>query len=323
MLKTRAIFARKAPEIKTREAIIKSIQPMNDKEFKEFSRNLLEDRDFIIEKKEEMGVDSKGKVHSILALNIDSGDGILIDSQGFDHARYSAFAPNIKSYIDKQISMLVDKMIEEATENTSNGSWVIYFDEIEENYGLVVKEDNGIGAMVVEELENREELAELEIGDECFDMMFYIEHCIMPKDKIDPLKDMRTEEDNKMDNIEKTIKVLKIEPQKMPYEKEIENDLEGIQGEVEGLFECIYLDDNCIMICNEEGKINGMELNRRVGKDIIAGPFFIAGDSEDGEFISLTKEQIERYTKEFGKIQEFTGEEPEAEPWMEFRGFDY
>ncbi|MGJ0847334.1 DUF3846 domain-containing protein [Tissierella praeacuta] len=126
-----------------------------------------------------------------------------------------------------------------------------------------------------------------------------------------------------MDNIEKTIRILKIEPQKLPYEKERNNDLEGIQGEVEGLFECIYLDDNCILVCNEEGKLNGMELNRRVGNDIIAGPFFIVGDSCDGEFISLTDEQIEQYTNEFSKIQEFTGEEPEAQPWMEFISFDF
>ena len=126
-----------------------------------------------------------------------------------------------------------------------------------------------------------------------------------------------------MDNIEKTIRILKIEPQKLHYEKVINNDLEGIQGEVEGLFECIYLDDNCILVCNEEGKLNGMELNRRVGNDIIAGPFFIAGDSCDGEFISLTDEQVEQYTNEFSKIQEFTGEEPEAQPRMEFISFDF
>ena len=126
-----------------------------------------------------------------------------------------------------------------------------------------------------------------------------------------------------MNNIEKKIKILKIEPQRLPYEKEISNDLEGIQGEVEGLFECIYLGDNCILVCNEEGKLNGMELNRRVGNDIIAGPFFIVGDSQDGEFVSLTDEQIEKYTEEFGKIQEFTGEEPEAQPRMTFIGFDF
>lgn len=126
-----------------------------------------------------------------------------------------------------------------------------------------------------------------------------------------------------MEKIEEKIRILKIEPQKLPYEKIIDNDLEGIQGEVEGLFECVYLDDNCILVCNEEGKLNGMELNRRVGNDIIAGPFFIVGDSMDGEFISLTDEQVEQYTNEFGQIQEFTGEEPEAQPWMEFIGFDF
>ena len=71
------------------------------------------------------------------------------------------------------------------------------------------------------------------------------------------------------------IRVLKIEPGKMPYEKEMVNDLEGIQAEVGGFFECVYLEDGCIAVVNEEGKLNGMELNRRIGNDIIAGPFFI------------------------------------------------
>lgn len=56
-------------------------------------------------------------------------------------------------------------------------------------------------------------------------------------------------------------------------------DRDFITDRVEGLFDCLYLDNNCILVCNGEGKINGMELNRRVGNDIIAGPFFIVGDS--------------------------------------------
>lgn len=120
---------------------------------------------------------------------------------------------------------------------------------------------------------------------------------------------------------EKSIKVLKIEPGEMPYEKEIQNNLEGIQAEVEGMFECVYLNDNCIAVVNEEGKINGMELNRRMGNDIIAGPFFICGDSEEGEFVSLTDEQINKFMAEYKKIPEFTGYEPEAQPRMTFIGF--
>lgn len=122
---------------------------------------------------------------------------------------------------------------------------------------------------------------------------------------------------------EKSIKVLKIEPGEMPYEKEIQNNLEGIQAEVEGMFECVYLDDNCIAVVNEEGKINGMELNRRMGNDIIAGPFFICGDSEEGEFVSLTADQMNKFMGEYKEIPEFTGYEPEAQPRMTCISFKY
>lgn len=122
---------------------------------------------------------------------------------------------------------------------------------------------------------------------------------------------------------ENTIKVLKIEPGKMPYEKEMVNELEGIQAEVEGMFECVYLDNNCIAVVNEEGKLNGMELNRRIGNDIIAGPFFICGDSDDGEFISLTDEQLDTFSCVFKDVPVFSGDEPEAQPRMIVTSFNY
>jgi len=122
---------------------------------------------------------------------------------------------------------------------------------------------------------------------------------------------------------ENKIRVLKIEPGKMPYEKEMVNDLEGIQAEVGGLFECVYLEDGCIAVVNEEGKLNGMELNRRIGNDIIAGPFFICGDSEDGELVSLTDAECEKYIGEFKGVPEFSGDEPEAQPRMTFISFKY
>lgn len=185
MLRAKAMFERKVSEFDTRECIIEGIELMNEDEFEEFSKNVLKDRGFIADRKEEMYIDGVGQVHALLALNMDSGDGILIDSQGHNYARYVCFMPNIKSYIDNQITMVVDKIIEEATVNSSNGSWVIYFDEIEENHGLVVKESNGIGQMVLDALLNREEIAELEIGEDCFDMMFYIEHYNMFDEEIE------------------------------------------------------------------------------------------------------------------------------------------
>ena len=76
-----------------------------------------------------------------------------------------------------------------------------------------------------------------------------------------------------------------------------------------------------VAVINAEGKLNGMQPNRRNGDDIICGPFFICGDSPDGDFISLTEQQIEKYTRRFGEIEQFTGQEPELEPHMTILAF--
>ena len=122
---------------------------------------------------------------------------------------------------------------------------------------------------------------------------------------------------------ENMITVLKIEVGEPPEIKEIPNELSCLQHEVGGLIECVYLDDGSIAVCNEEGKLNGMEPNRRLGADIICGPFFICGDTLDGDFASLSEEQIQKYSEKFAEIPGFTGKEPELEPRIEVIGFDF
>jgi len=100
------------------------------------------------------------------------------------------------------------------------------------------------------------------------------------------------------------IKGLLVKPYELPEEIEIENSLEAKQHLVGGYIECVYLpnDESVVLICNEEGKINGMKLNRDIGHDIIAGPFLILGDDyENGDFKSLTENQILRYKMRFDK----------------------
>ena len=98
--------------------------------------------------------------------------------------------------------------------------------------------------------------------------------------------------------------VLVVEPLKPPYEKEIDPGLESLQHEVGGWIEAIDLDESACIICNEEGKINGLELNRAIrdeqGKiaDIIAGTFLVVGSGEES-FDSLPAQQMERYKKQF------------------------
>lgn len=95
--------------------------------------------------------------------------------------------------------------------------------------------------------------------------------------------------------------ILKVEPNELPYEKEIINDLKSLQKEVDGLIEMIEIDNNICLVCNEEGKLLNMDLNRVVGKDIIAGTFFISRFNEAGDLVSLTKEQIEKYREKYNE----------------------
>lgn len=177
MIKTNAIFHRKMIQIEAKPCVIEAIELMNQEQYDTFSRNMLADRAFIRDRKKDMYVDENGTMHCLLVLNEDSGDGLIIDSSGYDYARYVGFMPNIKPYIDQQISHVADQIFKEASENTSNGSWAVFFDEIEEHYDLSVTANNGIGTLLLNELQSREEIAEILLEDNCFDLTLYLDFC--------------------------------------------------------------------------------------------------------------------------------------------------
>ena len=104
--------------------------------------------------------------------------------------------------------------------------------------------------------------------------------------------------------LEEKIKCLLVKPYELPKEIEIDNTLEAKQKLVGGYIEQAFLpkDDSVVLICNEEGKINGMKPNRDIGHDIIFGPFLIVGnDYENGGYKFLTSEQILNYKIRFDK----------------------
>ena len=109
------------------------------------------------------------------------------------------------------------------------------------------------------------------------------------------------------------MKVLMVEPGKAPYETEIEGGLESLQKAVGGSIQAVYpYDDPVALICNEEGKLLGLPLNRALRDedgeiyDAIAGTFFICGAPADSEnFTSLTDEQVAYWLGRFAKPEFF------------------
>lgn len=101
------------------------------------------------------------------------------------------------------------------------------------------------------------------------------------------------------------IQVVMCEPGKRACITTVENTLASLQRLVGGYIEAVYpFDDPVAIICNEEGKLNGLELNRALrdksGKvyDIIAGPFLVVGLGEE-DFTSLSEGYQEKYYKLF------------------------
>ena len=115
----------------------------------------------------------------------------------------------------------------------------------------------------------------------------------------------------KPDNL---MRVVYVEPNKPPYVADVEHTLEGEQKAVCGLIECVYNDDDTVIVCNDEAKLIGMEGNRRLGdgSTIIAGPFFVCGTTEYS-FKSLTDEEVTKYMNVFKEPEQISQEQVEAD----------
>ena len=101
------------------------------------------------------------------------------------------------------------------------------------------------------------------------------------------------------------INVLVVEPGEMPYAKEIDSDLSSLQKEVGGYIQAVYpFEDPVALICDEEAKLTGKELNRTLRDDeghiydVVAGTFLITGLGEE-DFSSLSQDQIKKFTEHF------------------------
>ena len=104
------------------------------------------------------------------------------------------------------------------------------------------------------------------------------------------------------------MKVVYIEAGKRPEVRNIERSLKEMQKLVGGYIETIHpFNDTAVIVCNEEGKINRLPLNRSLlhpetGElyEIIAGNFFICDAPLDNDdFADLSDKQVDTYMEQF------------------------
>ena len=105
--------------------------------------------------------------------------------------------------------------------------------------------------------------------------------------------------------------VLMVEPGKAPYETQIGNDLQSMQGAVGGYIQAVYpFEQPVALVCCESGKLDDLPLNRALRDsdgdiyDIVAGNFFIVGLGES-DFTDLPHELAEQFAERFRQPELF------------------
>ena len=92
------------------------------------------------------------------------------------------------------------------------------------------------------------------------------------------------------------MRIVLVEPGKAARSAEIKEGLHSMQEIVDGPIQALYpWDDPVAVICNDEGKIDQLPLNRVLEDyDIIAGTFLVAGLTKSN-FGSLSPKLLKKY----------------------------
>ena len=109
------------------------------------------------------------------------------------------------------------------------------------------------------------------------------------------------------------MQVVIVEPEKKPVVQNIDSGLASMQQIVGGTIQAVYpFEEPVALICNDEGKLLNLPLNRTLRDsngaiyDIVVGTFFLCAAPVDSDrFESLTDEQSQTCLERFAVPEQF------------------
>jgi hypothetical protein len=133
--------------IQSRDCIIEKTIQLNSDDFSEFCKKPCKDYGFIKENNHIGGTDEQGNTRCLLVMNGDTGDGAVVNPEGYNYARYASFIPNIREFIVKQNQAYIDEHAAEFedtkfyfNDNTERVTMVYYNPDSEAGGQLVSNE---------------------------------------------------------------------------------------------------------------------------------------------------------------------------------------
>ena len=175
-MKFKANFTEKPANFQMDDCRIEKVVELSHEDFCRLKITPLADQPFIRENKGCM-FHRDGIIHCLLALGQGSNDGILVDAEKYDYARLAAYIPGMRDIVNAQMDRAADFIIRWGTENTTSGSWCVYFEDLEEHLDLTVREGSGLDSMLRAALKQRPEVSAVDMHDGCIETEYHPEYC--------------------------------------------------------------------------------------------------------------------------------------------------
>lgn len=180
----KAIFERKPSDFDLRSYEVSKTIRLPAEVFEAVLQNPMRDYDFIQENIEQMYCDSSGVYHCLLLTGGGRKDGLLVESEGYGYCRYASYVPDISALtspalqqFNQKLTEAVDYIVSSGTQNTTEGNWIIGFDELEKQTEINLEFNDDIFNVLVDMLHEREEVANVELGDSSIDVCYYLDFC--------------------------------------------------------------------------------------------------------------------------------------------------
>ena len=178
----KAIFERKPADFDLRNFEVSKTIRLPADVFEAVLQKPMRDYDFIQDNIEQMHCDSSGVYHCLLLTGEGRNDGLLVESEGYGYCRYASYVPNISALTSPALQQLnelmtaaADYIVTIGTQNTTEGNWIIGFDELAQQTGF--EHDFSSMDTLLDMLYEREEVANVELGDSGIDVCYYLDFC--------------------------------------------------------------------------------------------------------------------------------------------------
>ncbi len=119
-------------------------------------------------------------VEQLFLLVVGDGykDGVIADFSGRAYEEIPTVVPDAGAQLENHIQRLADYCVREGVDNTEDGKWSVSYDELYYHFdSTTITSRNGMGRLLREELQQKEEINELIMTEDCIEMTYHMEYC--------------------------------------------------------------------------------------------------------------------------------------------------